>query len=148
MAFMQSQWIQSTDLAAKIASGMHKHYRVRPKRYLLGPPLSVLARPKGIRCYSFWLKAENISATGMLLRVESKGFVPFKVGGYLQSTVDLSARIFQRPLHLLLKVVRVETDERGVPTAFGCQIVGAETNHIDLFWEGFNGKIGSAEEVE
>ncbi|MFK7872463.1 MAG: hypothetical protein AB8C84_04730 [Oligoflexales bacterium] len=115
----------------------------REARHILNPPLRVLARPLGMRVYGFELIVTDISNSGMLLVSATKALIPFTNGVKINATIDLSCRLFNRPIYANLEVMRtsLRDDEEISPELaqrqlFGVIISKIEPDHKIYFEEG------------
>ena len=98
--------------------------------------VQLLARANNMRFNCFWLKVLNLSSKGLLMTCEKGRYVTFRVGDELKTTMDLSSRVFQRPVHIRFKVVRelVYQSER----AWGLELIEIEDRHSEVFLAGFD----------
>lgn len=124
-----------------------RRYRTRAQRFVPPKPVLVLARPKGARFYSFWLEATNLSATGFLLIPDPRVVLPFSEGASLEVTVDLTGTMFDRPLHMLIEVARINKGANGRLESFAGKILDADPLHVDIFWNGMKA-VGAANRAE
>jgi hypothetical protein len=98
-----------------------------------------------MRFYTFSMEAHNISQTGFLLVAKSSGFIPYTVASQVHITVDMHARVFARPLHMVLTIVRVE--ELDGRQSFGCAIKEILEGHSQIFFEGLS-TLGDKDAVQ
>ena len=106
----------------------------QPRYDIRGLDVRILARANGMRFNCFWLKILNISRSGLLIYTDSDAFITFRQGDELQTTLDIAGKLFQRPIHGRLKIVRV--DQSPSFSAWGLEIVEIERRHYDVFNQG------------
>lgn len=113
---------------------MSRNLKPRKTRYLIKKKIIVIARPVGMRFYSFELSAHNISESGILLSNDKSVFVPLRKSDDLNITFDFSCIHFQRPIHMIVSVARTETKES--KQFFGVKISKIQPEHKELFLKG------------
>ncbi|SMF56522.1 PilZ domain-containing protein [Pseudobacteriovorax antillogorgiicola] len=96
----------------------------------------ILARANGMRYNCFWLKVLNISSSGLLITNDHHGFVTFRIGDTLQTTMDIAGRVFRRPIHVRFRIVREHQHNSG--TAWGLEVVEVEERHSEVFQAGID----------
>ena len=94
----------------------------------------ILARANGMRFNCFWLRVLNISDSGLLITPDSSGFVTFRTGDELQTTMDIAGKVFQRPIHVRFRIVREHV--LGEYSAWGLEILEIEKRHSLVFEDG------------
>lgn len=106
--------------------------KVRAKRVSLDQGLVVEARTIGTPM-TYALATENLSRTGLLLNVGRNRKVPYRVNTLLELTVDPRGELFEKPVEVLGKIVRVGSDAEG-RSQYGVQIIQMENNDLAA-WE-------------
>lgn len=106
----------------------------RDKRYKVDFNLFVLARPFGMKFYNFKMQVLNVSRSGMLLISDNGIFIPFKEGSRLNITFDVTCAHFERPIHMVAKVVRsIQKSDQG--QQFGISIESIDKNHEKFYFD-------------
>ncbi len=114
----------------------------RAQRFQTDKQIRAIVKNARSRCACFWLDVANISESGVGIYYLGKGFVPFSVNDELHLTLDTSAVIFRRPIHITATVKwrddqPTNVGDSIVPVMFlGCQITFVDPIHMKVWKDG------------
>jgi hypothetical protein len=99
--------------------------QVRLQRFELEPDrLEAIVRHSNSRCSCFWIGVKNISASGLGAEHLGLVYVPFSPGDRLDVTLDISCRVFSRPIHVKCIVQRREEQQKKINKSSTTQFSG------------------------
>lgn len=130
-------------------SNRHRNYVMRPQRFLAGDDdIQLIAKNRTSRFSCFWMVVNNLSKTGLGVSYVGRGILPIRHNDVLLITLDMTCRVFDRPLHLTCKVVRVQSEENwqnepGLNRIFlGLKILDIQQQHV-TYWDAGLRKYGN-----
>lgn len=114
----------------------------RAQRFQTDKQIRAIVKNARSRCACFWLDVANVSESGVGIYYMGRGFVPFSVKDELHLTLDTSAVIFRRPIHITATVKwredqNTELGDAVIPVMFlGCQITSVDPIHLKAWKDG------------
>lgn len=117
-----------------------RHYIMRPQRFRTDEEvIQLIAKNRTSRFSCFWMVVNDISKTGVCVSYEGRGTLPVRMDDVLLITLDVTCKVFDRPLHLSCEVVWIESkedwqDKPGLNKVFlGLRILEIEEQHLE-YW--------------
>lgn len=90
-----------------------------------------------LRFSCYWLQVVDISKSGIGIKYEGLGILPLAKGDHLDITLDLSSKVFARPIHLKAQVVHLtEATEGSNCILLGLEVSSVEPRHDKAWQEG------------
>ncbi len=119
-----------------------KTLTIRSKRFTPSHNMKTIVKNHNARSSSFWLDVENLSDTGVCIGYDGLGCLPIEIGSILNVTLDINCKIFSRPIHLKVEVIRKKFKdiERHIVSSesisLGTKILEVESLHKPIWEEG------------
>jgi hypothetical protein len=93
-------------------------------------------RNKNMRKTCFEMHFSEISANGLRIKDKSKRFLEFKIGSELDLTLDIHAKIFDRPIHVRYIVVHFQVNRNG-EREYGLKVKDFDGFYSAVYYESF-----------
>ncbi|MFW7380235.1 MAG: hypothetical protein ACOH5I_15585 [Oligoflexus sp.] len=114
-----------------------RNHILRPQRFFAYEDgIQLIAKNRTSRFSCFWMIVNDLSKTGLGVSYVGRGILPVRANDILLITLDMTCKIFDRPLHLTCEVVRVSSEEcwQGEPGLnrifLGLKIIDIQQQHI------------------
>jgi len=131
----------------------NKRFVMRPQRFATNEDsIHLIAKNRTSRFSCFWMVVNDLSKTGIGVSYVGRGILPVRLGDVLMITLDMTCKIFDRPLHLTCEVVRVGSeenwlDEPGLNRIFlGLKVIDIQEQHV-VHWDAGLRKCGNPDNM-
>ncbi|SMF82825.1 PilZ domain-containing protein [Pseudobacteriovorax antillogorgiicola] len=92
--------------------------------------ISVIIKNTRLRFSCYWLKLKDLSENGVGLIYNGKGILPLKIGDFIDITLDVHCRQFQRPIHLVAEIIH-QTSSKDPDDETEVIFIGAKITNVD-----------------